>query len=266
MSDSTITRIAEQNAGKIALIKENREVLNAVRRLKTGDKSALAEAAGVSWPKLNKDIGDLEKENAVQMGARDSGQIYEVNSNFAFFVGLSITNDSIKLSICDFSLQPLTRDDLSARGFSHLHQMLPFSETGENNHVVSFGVTTELRAIIGKVNEIIGILLAEESANFHLLGITIAFAGFIDYKSRVFAFSPHVQKLNETPLDDLVLPAVKESLDNRNIFLYYENDSESAVLYEKESLFFSEDKDRRDLRNKENIGCIYISAGIGLGL
>lgn len=254
---------------KRRLISEYRDVINAIRRLRTGEKTELAAASDLSWPTVMKFIKTLTDNGAVR---KQDGR-FVVNRAYSYYVGISLGVSNIKLSLCDFSLRPMTESDFEAAGLGGLYAKLT-AEAGdladgwqEHKNAIYYRADDEFRTIRDRLNRIVGIVAdaCRENEGFSVLGIGIAGPGIINYNTKTFVFCPNVKCLEGFSTDRMLDEPLKKKLEERDIVLYWEHDSECAVLYAKEALYDSESP-YHHLMDKRNVGCVYVGTGLGLGI
>jgi len=262
---------------KIESIGKHRNLLNAVRRLKTNDRSILSSSASLSWPTVESNAKKLGldknkkkpgKDDAIYL---DSSGTYRISPKYGFFVGISVSVGSSKITVCDFSLTPLTGKDFDAYGITNFYKVLteldPACVESSGGCSVCHKTTDGFTEIRNMLSCVIDLLLREDENNsaFDLLGIGIAFPGIINFQSNRIEFSPNIESIRDKHLSALIPSTHLQDIKDRHIVLYFEHDTECATLYEKEKLYDPKCRDYR-LRNKENLACVYIGTGVGLGL
>ena len=84
----------------------------------------------------------------------------------------------------------------------------------------------------------------------------------IDKDTLVVNFSPNIKCLRMVHIKDLISDELWSQLDDNNISVFFEHDTQAASIFEKEFLYKNEE--HKDLSLKKNICCVYLAAGIGV--
>ena len=91
---------------KIKTISENFDLINTIRRCHTSDKKLLAKALDISWPTLNTSLKNILYDSSGPIIQNDMGE-YDVDKSYGFFLGIAVGGTETKVSIIDFSLNPI---------------------------------------------------------------------------------------------------------------------------------------------------------------
>lgn len=237
--------------------------INAIRRFPDIDKSGLKNKTSVSYPTIDKNIRELFDENAL---ISENGEM-NLNRNFSFHVGISVESDRIKLVICDFLFNIVHRDFFASINSEYAFGLL-LSESEESNDSIDvagfsykYGSTED--SISQRINKILNIIVEMDKPCFNIVSIGIAFPGIINKRSFQIDFSPNIKGIRHKCIINLINNNIIQRLDEQDICLSFEHDSQAISLfeYEKEYSFSS-----NEYPDNFSFACVMIDKGIGLSI
>lgn len=255
---------------KIEAIRKNFELINAIRRCHTGDKKQLSKVLDVSWPTVNTSIKEVLLDET-QPVILDPSDKYIIRNDFGYFVGIAVGGAETKLSIMDFSLNPincecLTNFDINKEVPPRFHiandkykDVIACFKTPEYSEDISLLCNNLLRYTVKYF---------EESKQMDLLGVGFTFPGvFGNTTNNTYevGFCPNLSRLVGVSLLELFDNNLLKTLNDNKISFTICHDTEALTIFEKEQLY-EEDSRYRLYRDKPNVACIYLGLGLGMGV
>ncbi len=250
------------------------EIINAVRRLQLNgssvSKSQIADVTGYSIPTITRSFSDENKsEGLISSKAiiENSNGNYSVDENFAYFLGIHLGVSKIRISICDFSLQPLGKEQLMGFGldkceFEGEQCWEPYLDSGISNPKKRREPT--IYEIRQKVNRIINDVLNKvEEHHLSLVSICIATPSIYDLVSQEVKYSPGLDGLRNAKLSGILFVDTLERIRKLKILYGFEHNTEASLLYEREQLYKYEKSNDGSL-GYNNVAVVYLGTGIGV--
>lgn len=108
-------------------------------------------------------------------------------------------------------------------------------------------------------------LIRIDDKALNLLSVGISFPGIINKESLTIDFSPNIKCLRNLSIKDLLSDKLWDILDEKEISVFFEHDTQAASIFEKES-FYNKGFNNHKYASVKNICCIYIAVGIGASL
>lgn len=209
----------------------------------------------------------------------------KVNGEYEYYAGISIGSSKVKLTICDYTFEPVTIDSLkiklSTATFNRFEEILiplleelSFIETEKNR--LEFckespddieNINRDLITICNFICNLYDMDVEEGEWNpfCKIKSVCCAFAGWVDFFEAKLLKSPNLNITSSCSIDRLFTESVKNKLEERNIQYFIEHNSKTAVVAEKEvgDIWVpSEDSPFK----YDNVACAYMGVGVGLGL
>lgn len=259
------------------LIKDNRQIIDLLRRHPQADRSELSAISGLSWPTIDKLLKNIPRQEA---GDIDNIVIISSNQNqishsFAQYVGISIEPKYIRAACVGLDFVQSGYEVLEKRDglldFAKKHNIELKENKDNNNHSV-FSVEQKHEESFGSISSILGdivdffIELSESSQVFHLVSITIALPGIVDINDPELPirFCPNIKCLQSVPVKMLLKDNLQQRLRSLDIPVYFEHDTQAAMLYELSRM--DNDKYYQCVGPDKILACVMIDAGIGLSI
>lgn len=267
---------------KIKTISENFDLINTIRRCHTSDKKLLAKALDISWPTLNTSLKNILYDSSGPIIQNDMGE-YDVDKSYGFFLGIAVGGTETKVSIIDFSLNPIGDKSDFFPEYKNIKYTLSKiknykkqekeDKKQEKYDVLACYYTPEFpQEISNMCNDILNEVVSffEKSDLCDLLGVGITFPGVFgntNSEENVFrmGFCPNLSRLVGISLIDLFDKRIIEKIKTNNISFVISHDTEAVTVFEKESLYNCSNKDYA-YRDKSNVACVYLGIGLGMGL
>lgn len=256
---------------KNAWITENFDLLNAIRRYHTSDKKQLAKALGLSWPTVNNMISRIFDYNNAPVYIDENG-VFCIESDFGYFVGISVGGAETQISILDFSLKPVNiiQNNDMKKLQRRLSSLKAYKNTDESCALACFNTPQYPQDISLLCNKIIEIVLdIFENSDNDLLGIGLTFPGiFGSSKSDSLyevGFCPNLSRLVGLSLMDLFDQRNLNKISGNFISFVLSHDTDAVTVFEKENLY-KENSIFNQYSNKSNYACIFLDIGLGMGL
>ena len=256
-----------------AVIRSNSTIINLLRRYSKSDRTELASMAGVSWPTIDRMVKNLpqsEINSPVKFGQTEN----TVSAAFAQYVGISIepmriTSACVGLDFKDFGMRQEDKDEICNIA-KKCNVLLDIQTTDydkiiihvDNKHDENLGsIITHLENIITFYIQLCGTF-----DYFHIVGITIAIPGIIDFNTKelVIRFCPNIKYLQSVPATKLIKSDIREQIENADIMLYFEHDTQGAMLNALSTL--PNDDYEIGVGINKIAACVMIDAGIGLSV
>lgn len=249
------------------ILYSNTQLLNIIRCHDELDRYKLSNLMNQSWPTISKSIEELKKHNIL-----DDKNGYQINSKLGFYVGISVGGSQIKLSIIDFTLQPLCFsqfiDLINKYSLFNNLQGVKYARPGQDYGYIYLETpdsTSELQNIIdGLLSEVIKLDKNIVEYGQHIYGVGLAFTGAIDNESKKIIQAYSLKCFDTLPLsyDSLIYNSRLSYFNTNNIRFAMDNIAKAAIISEKFSLY-----NRNNFNNiysyKKNIACIYLGSGLG---
>lgn len=238
------------------------DYVEVIRHHSNIDKTNLKKTIGVAWPTLEKALAELNNDSS-PISINDGKFI--IQSNYAMQAGISVGATQIKVFLCDFLYRPLKYDFFVENNLCNVFDSLMEGDvrTATDPHdfegFFCYKKEDSLDMIVSRLNCILDLLIKLDTVVFPLLSIGISFPGIINPDTLVVDFSPNIKCLTNVSLKNLISNNVWERLDENGIKVFFEHDTQAAMIYEKESLYIN----NLEAADAKNICCIYIAAGIG---
>ena len=286
MNDFTRSSMYELGTSKrIELIGDGAafDIINAIRRLtlngSAATRSRIAEVTGFSIPTVTRTVSDETKKDGLSyrgLVTEDTEKRFNINGEFAFFLGIHIGIQKVRFAICDLSLNPITNDfeKLKQLGLDKcLDQYFkkdPGSTSGyccslyteSSDHTKKKSVT--IYDVRERVNEIVNSVLdGFEGNNLPLVSICIASPAIYDLHSQEVKQCDGLECLRNAKLKTLLYRDTIERINGLNILLGFEHNTEASLIYEREQLYKEEGKDSKQL-DYNNVAVVYVGSGIGV--
>lgn len=253
---------------RLTLLQSQNHLINLIRCNPQISKTELSNKLKLSWPTISTNVGNL-KEHSILLPEEG----IQVNPNAAHMLGLSVGAAQIKFCIVglDFSpiqytifLQLLDKLDLfkEARKF--------MSEQGkEITNYVYFRTPNTLTALQNLldsiIEEICKIIDNQQDFSLNIISFGITFTGAIDNINQRIIKSHNLEILSGKALNHILSPKRMDYFERKQINIYMDNNSTSAVVAEKYNLYVPGNSNYK-YKDKENLMSIYLGAGIGAGL
>lgn len=250
------------------------EVINAIRRLELNgssvSKAQIADVTGYSIPTITRTLLDESKGDGLILKKaviENADGSFSVDNKFAYFLGIHLGVTKIRISICDFSLQPLNKSELVEFGlgeykFDDEQCWESYTESeysGRNEH--SEPTIYDIRQ---KVNRIINDVLSKVEENkLPLISICIASPSIYDLDTLEVKYCPGIESLRNAKLSGLLFADTSERIKKMNILYGFEHNTEAVLLYERERLYENE-KSSDSTLDYNNIAVVYLGTGTGV--
>ena len=249
-------------------LKNNNQILNTVRCHPGISKTALAEKYEVSWPTMSNAIGTL-KDSDILITEPD----IRLNPNYAHMIGLSVGTAQTKLCIIDFNFK-LIESDTFMSIIKKLHIFTDAINYMKSKKIplsnfICFKTPHDLynlQSLLDQcLKDIIEIIENQDNLGLNVISLGITFTGTVDNSTRKIIKSHNLDFISDKSLSNIIFPNRIDYFESKNINIYVDNNSNSAIIAEKYCLYDSSSSNFK-LRGKKNIMAIYLGAGIGSGL
>lgn len=250
------------------LLQSHNHLINLIRCNPQISKTELSNKLKLSWPTISANVTTL-KENHIL----DSEEGIQINPNSVHMVGLSIGAAQIKFCIIgmDFKL-------IDSFRFAKLVESLDLFKEGrqfmidQHKELVNYiyfrtpADLFELQRLLDDIMEdICKIIANQRKYNLNIISFGITFTGAVDNVHQRIIKSHNLEILSDRTLSNILSPNRIDYLEQNNINIYMDNNSTSAVVAEKYSMY-SPGNPNFKYKDKQNIMSIYLGAGIGAGL
>ncbi len=248
------------------------EIINAIRRLERlnirATKSKIADATGFSIPTVSRVTSALtinkDKNTVCPICEDDDGFI--INGKYAYFMGIHLGVQKIRVTICDFTMQPLKEEELKESWLS----ALPYKCTyGEEHCIIKYIDDNESRLptiynVKQRLNQLIQTVLDNVNLNTNpLISLCVATPAVCDTNTMEVKHCAGLQCLVSSNLKGLLYEETIEQLESFSIFYGFEHNTEAVLMYERECLYEKELSSRERL-NFNNIAVVYVGSDIGV--
>ena len=269
--EDTIIQTNDIVAIKKETIRKNKNLIDSVRRCHTDDKNLIAKMSNVSWPTINNFLStNSNLENGYSNLIVYSDEKFEVNPNYGLFLGIAVGARETKVSFVTMAFDALSDELIAKYELQDLYNKLYSIDrlvvkVSEEPSYICYETKNDLFYISHMCNEIITEVLDffSNSNGLNLLGVGITFPGIIDKHDLKVCFCPNISCLNGVHLLDVLYDSTLDILSKRSISLCIAHDTLAITVYEKENLYKSHDLYK--FRNKDNVVCLYLGMGVGLG-
>lgn len=242
--------------------------VEAIRHNNVADKTTLKNLLGVAWPTLQNALEDFECEGSPILPKPDG---FFLNNEFSIHAGISVGATQIKLYLCDFGFNPLKQNYFCEKGLSEIYEKLKRDDIKltrdkqTDEGFFCYKREASIDGIVRRLSKIFECLISIDNKVSNLLSVGISFPGIINKDNLRIDFSPNIKCLRNVFIKDLLPNDLWNKLEEREIFVSFEHDTQAASIFEKESLY----NDREEGKNRnlaKNICCVYVAAGIGASL
>lgn len=239
-----------------------------IRHNNIADKTTLKNMLGVAWPTLQNALEDFEQEGSPILLKQDG---FHLNDEFSIHAGISVGATQIKLYLCDFRFNPLTINYFFEKGLNVIYEKLKQDDIKltrdkqTDEGVFCYRREDSIDGIVCRLSKIFECLLEIDYKISKLLSVGISFPGIIDKNNLRIDFSPNIKCLRNVFVKDLLPNDLWKKLDDREIFVSFEHDTQAASIFEKEALYNDSEKGK-NRSSAKNICCVYVAAGIGASL
>lgn len=247
------------------------DILQIIQREPSVDKTTLGNIIGTSRTAVSRILGELEKEQLITV---DSG-IRSVQASYGYTLGVAIGTRHIRAVLLDasYSVAPISfleENQLFSRSLSRMRKDLRAKKKTEDEiakikETILFDLDTRS---FEEFSEFLNLLLEdaidmiEHRRALRLLGIGLAFQGTVNRYEQEIVFSPNVRALEGKRLKDLIYRKNWNAIQLKGIPIVVDNTAKAALTAEREFLYSAKTKDRLSLKNKSNIGLVYMGTGI----
>lgn len=252
------------------LLKTHYQLLNIFRCYDDLNKNRISQLINQSWPTIEKAIKELKGAGILSQEEKED---YKINSDFGYYVGLSVGGSQIKLSITDMSFHALSRDKFQDYTKKYkLFQGLDYLNFSSNNSEFGY-VYTKTPNNIADLQTVLDDLLSSiikldeqiyKNENKSIYGIGLAFTGAIDNRLKRIIKAFSLNCFTNLPLsyDTLIFDKRLSYFITNNINITIDNIAKSAIVSEKFALYDVNNPNARYF-NKRNIACMYMGSGYG---
>lgn len=246
------------------------KMLDVIRTHKNNDFNVehLKNRLSVSRTTADKIVNGLLNENIIKR----ENKRYIVNGTLAYFLGISIGTEHIRLNLIDLNFEPLTRNEI--KKYPHLAEIETFGNFDEKEsdnrgfcfQTPSAGRNNTFNQVHDLISKIISVFLAQaeqyqrsQTPYFPLAGIGIAVTGPVDYTEVKWRSAPEqLTKIQDITLQELIGYDNDKKASDLGIFLSFENNAKAAMISEYQYLL-ERDPEHCD----EDIALLYFGSGIG---
>jgi len=245
------------------------EMINAirVRKFTNSNVEDLKTALGVSRATADKWYSSLAESKIIQ---RQDSTISIVGS-CAYFLGISIGSDNIRIVLLGLDFEPVSRDFLNKLHYLKGIEELPLFNIEESNDYSYAFKTIEdeplseprnkMKAIQSTVSNIVEMFLnqAEDArVPFPLVSIGFGVTGPVDYTKKVWISAPRMEMLGNISIQDLIKIENFQRIQELGIFLSIDNNAKTSIVSEYQYL-----EEKHNGSYNEDLVLIYIGSGIG---
>lgn len=253
---------------RLTLLQSQNHLINLIRCNPQISKTELSNKLKLSWPTISTNVGNL-KEHSILLPEEG----IQVNPNAAHMLGLSVGAAQIKFCIVGLDFSPIQHtiflqllDKLNL--FKEARKFM--SEQGkEITNYVYFRTPNTLTALQNLldsiIEEICKIIDNQQDFSLNLISFGITFTGAIDNINQRIIKSHNLEILSGKALNHILSPKRMDYFERKQINIYMDNNSTSAVVAEKYNLY-APDNSNYKYKDKENLMSIYLGTGIGAGL
>lgn len=239
-----------------------------IRHHKVPDKTTLKNLLGVAWPTLQNALNDFENEGSPILSNADG---FFLNDKFSIHAGISVGATQIKLYLCDFSFHPLTERYFCENGLEEIYKSLKQEnikltrDEQLDEGFFCYKREDSVDGIVSRLSKIFESLIEIDNNVSNLLSVGISFPGIINRDNLRIDFSPNIKCLRNVFIRDLLSNDLWRKLNEKNIAVFFEHDTQAASIFEKESLY-NQGEEEKNYSSAKNICCVYVAAGIGASL
>lgn len=247
------------------------EVLQIIKREPTVDKTTLGNLIGTSRTAVSRIIGELENEHIITT----SSDGRTILADYGYTLGIAVGTRHIRAVLMD------TNNELVSLPVQEKEGLFVLSRNRMKRDLLNKGKTENEIAKIGEtilfdlesrsfeefaqflnllIEDVLDIV--ENKKSFQILGIGIAFQGTVNRKDQEIMFSPNVKALEGKRVKELIYRNNWKMLKTHNIPIVVDNTAKAALTAEREFLYKATDEDHLKLRNKPNVGLVYMGTGI----
>lgn len=265
-------KISEPN-----LTKSDFTLLNYIRR-NNGKftKSELSERMNLPWATVSTATTNLSKNKMINLNKNNNETYYKgklaVNSQFKYYVGISIGHSKIKITIIDFSLKVLKEADIEKKDeIDSIYNLKKFSEELEE---ISFKKEKDdmdyckwccqtpdsVPEIRNKMIEIVKKIIRLKNKDFCIDSIGLALPGHIDFEQQKVIQS-FESNFFDTNIASILGTSLINDLNEKNIKIYIEHNVKASTIGEKEAMVTY----RKEI-DHENVINIYLGIGLSIGM
>lgn len=242
--------------------------VEAIRHNRVPDKTSLKNLIGVAWPTLQNALEDFDVDGSPIVANQDG---FSLNNDFSIHAGISVGATQIKLYLCDFGFNPLTKSFFNKNGLNDVYKALKQEDLKlTRDQQVDEGFFCYKRedsvdGIVLRLSKIFENLIKIDKKVANLLSVGISFPGIINKDNLRIDFSPNIKCLRNVFVRDLLPSDSWKKLQEQEISVFFEHDTQAASIFEKESLYMRDKIDSK-YSSAKNICCVYVAAGIGASL
>lgn len=274
----------EQQSNKIKPAKKY-EVLQLLARSPSLKKEAIGNILDSSRTTVSRIISSMEKDGIL---AQDGNNI---NSEFGYAVGIAVGTRHIRTVVLNMSYKPLSRSVLSEKHiFSNSLKEMEFNTKSicPDQDTILFDLECDLpkddhtsverekclyedHRTLSEIARLLNIIIAdaidmkmgtETSDAFNLIGIGISFQGSVNKDRMSIDFSPNLNVLTGKRVQQLIYKTQWNLIQELGVAIVVDSTVKSALIAEREELYKTPDLQKYQLRDKPNIGLVYMGTGI----
>lgn len=229
------------------------QVINAIRDVGNASLIDIANMTHIPWATAHRTINKILKPNGIIISAKSeesrgsktgrNPEIYSVNGEIGYFLGISVGDRFIKFKLLDFDFRSIPMD--------------------EEEWKINIEKDSKLSSIKIKIQKMLLKFTEEKTAFYNkLLGIGVSWPGEVDnvtqtIRTKVSSGLIHGDILS---IKDIFTDEQWRDLESKEVKVLCEHNAKAAVISEKKI------GNNTRMRPEKNIICLYLGTGISVGL
>ena len=253
---------------KNKIIKDNLDIINAVRHSDSFDLKSIADRVDLSWPTVKSTIDTLIASGVIVDDKTNTNKRFLIQEGFGYFLGIAIGATETKCAITNFNFEPINKskndEELVSNFKSRLERVLGKSCTDDTLCFRTINDNIELRNLCSYIIE----CALDVFGNYDgkdLLSIGISFPAIIDKNNGEISFCINIPQFIAMPLSCIIRSDLIERMKKAHIVYHFCHDTVAATVFEKEWLYYQNNLERLE-KDKGNVATVYMGYGIGCGL
>jgi predicted NBD/HSP70 family sugar kinase len=229
------------------------QVINAIRDVGTASLITITNATNIPWATAHRIINKILKPAGVIISTKSEASrgsktgrnpdIYSVNGEIGYFLGISVGDRFIKFRLLDFDFRSIPLD--------------------EEEWKINIEKDSKLSSIKIKIQKLLLKFTQEKSAFYSkLLGIGISWPGEVDNLAQTIRTKVSHELIYADVLNirDIFTDEQWRDLESKKVKVICEHNAKAAIISEKKI------GNTTRMRPEKNIICLYLGTGISVGL